>query len=213
MALALSFIDYPSSPLFRIEGITQRQLAMLLLENPCITRAPFQYVQLRLFGHKECSSWCQIHHPSSQFYIHLNFGADHFVHTQSDEPIWPQAEGEGVKFVMYKIWIETMSLLGEKHMKCLPILKRAFIMQGVCFQFISLWHIWCWLASPSNPHDETWHCPFVMHSTSFLHSWFQSDNLHTYKTMAFIQDGTTLANYNLNSGVRTWEIANFTAEH
>jgi len=31
--------------------------------------------------------------------------------------------------------------------------------------------------------------------------------------MAFIQDGTTLANYNLNSGVRTWEIANFTAEH
>ena len=106
-----------------------------------------------------------------------------------------------------------MSLLGEKHMKCLPILKRAFIMQGVCFQFISLWHIWCWLASPSNPHDETWGCPFVMHSTSFLRSWFQSDNPHTYKTMAFIQDGTTLANYNLNSGVRTWEIANFTAEH
>ena len=102
---------------------------------------------------------------------------------------------------------------GKAYEVSLPILKRAFIMQGVCFQFISLWHIWCWLASPSNPHDETWHCPFVMHSTSFLRSWFQSDNPHTYKTMAFIQDGTTLANYNLNSGVRTWEIANFTAEH
>jgi len=150
--------------------------------------------------------------PPLNFYIHLNFGTDHFVHTRSDEPIWWQAErGGGSSLWCMRnslFWIETMSLLGEKHMKCLPILKRAFIMQGVCFQFISLWHIWCWLVSPSNPHDETWHCPFMMNSTSFLHSWFQSDNPHTYKT-----DGTILANYNLNSGVRTWKIANFTAEH
>jgi len=35
----------------------------------------------------------------------------------------------------------------------------------------------------------------------------------TYARMAFIRDGTVLATYYRNSGVRIWEITNFTAEH
>jgi len=35
----------------------------------------------------------------------------------------------------------------------------------------------------------------------------------TYATTAFIQDGTSLANYYHNSGVRIWEIEDLTVEH